>query len=98
MTWHQACKGCLAAAAALFALSWSGDPTVLGHGFTTRAEAIVGRPLTPLSYAGVARRTSRRAFAYGATAGAVAGAAYAYRSAGCAQYVDAYGRVVTRCR
>ena len=25
-----------------------------------RAEAVVGRPLTPVSYAGVARRTSRR--------------------------------------
>jgi hypothetical protein len=26
-----------------------------------RAHAIIGRPLTPLSYAGVARRTTRRA-------------------------------------
>jgi len=25
-----------------------------------RAEAVVGRPLTPVSYAGVARRTARR--------------------------------------
>ena len=30
------------------------------HSFFARAEAIVGRPLTPMSYAGVARRTSRR--------------------------------------
>jgi hypothetical protein len=30
------------------------------HGFVATAEAIVGRPLTPMSYAGVARRTSRR--------------------------------------
>jgi hypothetical protein len=30
------------------------------HGFVSTAEAIVGRPLTPLSYAGVARRTARR--------------------------------------
>ncbi len=28
--------------------------------FVTNAEAIVGRPLTPVSVAGVARRTSRR--------------------------------------
>ena len=28
--------------------------------------AIIGRPLTPLSYAGVARRTTRRAVAVGA--------------------------------
>jgi hypothetical protein len=27
---------------------------------TTAAEALIGRPLTPLSYAGVARRTARR--------------------------------------
>lgn len=32
------------------------------------AYAIVGRPLTPISYAGVARRTTRRAVAYGAAA------------------------------
>ena len=34
---------------------------VLGvHSFVSTAEAIVGRPLTPMSYAGVARRTARR--------------------------------------
>jgi hypothetical protein len=68
----------------------------------SRAEAIRGRPLTPLSYAGVARRTTRRAVAYGATAGAVAGAAavgaYAYPPGGCVQVVNAYGQVITRCR
>ena len=30
------------------------------HSFTSTAEALVGRPLTPVSYAGVARRTARR--------------------------------------
>lgn len=30
------------------------------HGFVSPAEAIVGRPLTPVSVAGVARRTVRR--------------------------------------
>jgi len=29
-------------------------------GFVTPAEAVVGRPLTPVSVAGVARRTTRR--------------------------------------
>jgi hypothetical protein len=29
-------------------------------GFVTPAAAVVGRPLTPVSYAGVARRTARR--------------------------------------
>ena len=30
------------------------------HSFISSAEAVIGRPLTPMSYAGVARRTSRR--------------------------------------
>jgi hypothetical protein len=40
---------------------------VLGFGPLERlAHAIIGRPLTPMSYAGVARRTTRRAVRYGA--------------------------------
>ena len=36
-------------------------PSVLPfHGLISRAEAVVGRPLTPVSVAGVARRTTRR--------------------------------------
>jgi hypothetical protein len=46
-----------------------------------------------MSYAGVARRTTRRAVAVGAAAGA----AGAYYGSTCAQIVDAYGQVVTRC-
>jgi hypothetical protein len=30
------------------------------HGFISRAEAVVGRPLTPVSVAGATRRTVRR--------------------------------------
>jgi len=30
------------------------------HGFVATVEAIVGRPLTPVSVSGVARRTARR--------------------------------------
>ena len=30
------------------------------HSFVSTAKAIIGRPLTPMSYAGVARRTARR--------------------------------------
>jgi hypothetical protein len=30
------------------------------HGLATDAQAIIGRPLTPVSVAGVARRTARR--------------------------------------
>jgi hypothetical protein len=64
------------------------------------AEARIGRPLTPMSVAGVARRTTRRAVVYGAAAGAVAVGAAAYAAPGCVQtqVADAYGRIVTVCR
>ena len=73
-------------------LLWNGE-TSIDNGLVTSAEARVGRPLTPMSYAGVARRTTRRAVAVGAGAAA----AGAYYGSGCVQAVDAYGRVVTRC-
>jgi hypothetical protein len=57
------------------------------------ADARIGRPLTPMSYAGVARRTTRRAVAVGAATAPVV-VAPARR---CVQAVDAYGRVYTRC-
>ena len=58
------------------------------------ADARIGRPLTPMSYAGVARRTTRRAVAVGA---ATYGAAVVAPRVGCVQAVDAYGRIYTRC-
>ena len=58
------------------------------------AEARVGRPLTPMSYAGVARRTTRRAVVYG---GAAAAAGAYVVTPGCAQVTDAYGRVYSQC-
>ena len=73
-------------------LFWNGE-TGSDVSLVTSAEARVGRPLTPMSYAGVARRTTRRAVAVGAGAAA----AGAYYGSGCVQAVDAYGRVVTRC-
>jgi hypothetical protein len=84
----------VAAAVALAAgLFWSGETTV-DNGLVTSAEARIGRPLTPMSYAGVARRTTRRAVAVGTVGAAAAGA---YYGSGCVQVVDAYGQVVTRC-
>jgi hypothetical protein len=38
------------------------------HLLVREAHAIIGMPLTPMSYAGVARRTTRRAAFYGAAA------------------------------
>lgn len=60
----------------------------------TSAEARVGRPMTPMSYAGVARRTTRRAVAVGAAASSPVVVA---PTGGCVQAVDAYGRIYTRC-
>lgn len=81
-----------AAGALAVGLFWNGE-TTLDSALVTSAEARVGRPLTPMSYAGVARRTTRRAVAVGAGAAA----AGAYYGSGCVQVVDAYGQVVTRC-
>ena len=50
-----------AIATGVVGLFWSGEIAPSGNsGLVTQAEAIIGRPLTPLSYAGVARRTYRR--------------------------------------
>lgn len=66
------------------------------------AHAIIGRPLTPMSYAGVARRTTRRAVAVGAAVAApvvVAPAPVVVAPVpACVQAVDIYGRIYTRCR
>ena len=84
----------LAAVAAFAAgLSWNGSSRVIERGLFSEVQARVGRPLTPMSYAGVARRTTRRAVAVGAAAGA----AGVYYGSSCTQVVDAYGRVMTRC-
>jgi hypothetical protein len=86
-------------AAVTFVAAFSLDGTWTASGpQTSSAEARVGRPLTPMSYAGVARRTTRRAVVGGAAVAAGAAAAGAYAvTPGCAQVTDAYGRVYTRC-
>lgn len=76
----------VALAGGLLALLGGDGSFYLHNSFVSPAEAIRGRPATPLSYAGVARRTTRRAVAVGAAA-----------TTRCVQVVDAYGRVVTRC-
>jgi hypothetical protein len=98
-TMHTISRTALAAFAGLACLVVSDDFSPTGsRPLLSEARAIIGRPLTPMSYAGVARRTTRRAYAYGAPAayGAAVAAPYAY-GAGCYQAVDAYGRVYTRC-
>jgi hypothetical protein len=83
----------LAGGATLF---WSGDLPWSSGRLTSQAEARIGRPATPMSYAGVARRTTRRAVAVGA-AGAAAAGTYYYAAPGCTQVVNSYGQIVYRC-
>ena len=70
----------------------------------SEAEAWIGRPLTPMSYAGVARRTTRRAYGVGAVGvypAPVYGAPVVYAAPvyapACYQAVNAYGQVYTQC-
>ena len=83
------------------ALFWNGEvPLDSRSSLVSSAEARIGRPLTPMSYAGVARRTTRRAVAYGAAGAVAVGAAAAYAGSGCVQtqVTDVYGRIVTVCQ
>src|SRR5262249_25384316 len=85
-------------AAIVFAVAffWSGEVAINGQSaIVSTAHAAIGRPATPLSYAGVARRTTRRAVAV--SAGAAAAGVAAYSSSHCVQTVDAYGHVYTKC-
>jgi len=77
------------------ALMVSDNASFNSGSLVTTASARIGRPLTPLSYAGVARRTTRRAVVYGAAVGAAYAAPVV--GAGCVQVTDAYGRIYTRC-
>jgi hypothetical protein len=86
----------VATAVAAGGLSLSDRDWSVGGPVST-AEARVGRPLTPMSYAGVARRTTRRAVAVGAAGAAAYGAYGAYAAPGCVQVVDAYGQIGTQC-
>ena len=63
----------------------------------TEAHAVIGRPLTPMSYAGVARRTTRRAYGAYAPYGAAVAAPVVVGPA-CAQVVNVYGQLQTVCR
>jgi hypothetical protein len=85
-----------------------GDPGSMkgSTSLVSQASAVIGRPLTPLSYAGVARRTTRRAVVGGAVVGGavvvapgavVVAPAPVIVAPACVQVVDVYGRIYTRC-
>jgi hypothetical protein len=101
MNWRRVLLCAVAFATGAAALLWNGEmPERAG---VSRAEAVIGAPLTPMSYAGVARRTTRRSVAASAAAtnAAVATttvvAAPAPSGPGCAQVVNSYGQVTYRC-
>lgn len=92
--------------ACLFA-SENVSPTNPGS-LVTSAHAIIGRPLTPMSYAGVARRSAVGVGA-GIGVGVAVGAAAVARPVvvvpapvvvvpACAQVVNVYGQITTVCR
>ena len=58
--------------------------------WVTEAYAVIGRPLTPMSYAGVARRTTARAVYAAPVYAAPVYAAPVYAVPVCAQVVNAY--------
>jgi len=60
VTSRKAINFIVAAVAMSGGLLLDGDSAIFGS-LVSSAEARVGRPLTPMSYAGVARRTTRRA-------------------------------------
>jgi hypothetical protein len=91
-------KIALGTSVAILCLSVSEQASLRRGGtFMTSAEAFIGAPLTPLSYAGVARRTTRRAVVAGAAVGVAAGAVVVAVPPTCVQAVDVYGRIYTRC-
>lgn len=71
------CKSALAVAtfacSAIFSFGWSEQGGVSLS--VESAQARVGRPATPVSVAGVARRQTRRTYGYGAAGAAAVGAA-----------------------
>jgi len=54
------CKLTIGALAFGFLMLANPVSTLSGGSWISSAEAIIGRPATPVSYAGVARRTARR--------------------------------------
>ena len=78
------------------ALLWSGSGNNAWR-VCLKSQARIGRPFTPMSYAGVARRTTRRAVAGAAVVGGAVAAGCFISRPPARQVVDAYGRVYTRC-
>ena len=81
------------------ALFWSGQlPLDSQSSLVSSAEARIGRPLTPMSYAGRCSAHHTPAGRLAAGRRLLAGLQFMrHLRAACAQAVDAYGRIVTVC-
>jgi hypothetical protein len=87
-------------AAVVAATALCSDANIFSWPSWSHAEAVIGRPLTPMSYAGVARRTTRREVYAGAamtTAAVAAAPVYAAPGPGCMQVVNSYGQIMYQC-
>jgi len=102
MTSKKVVRVALAAIAGVACLFASENVSLIKSGsLVTSAHAIIGRPLTPMSYAGVARRSAvgyGAAVGVGVAVGAAAVAAPVYVAPACAQVVNVYGQIATVCR
>jgi hypothetical protein len=94
----------LGAAVFVTGFAWDGQLGSMSNAtLISPAQARVGRPLTPISYAGVARRTTRRVVATTAVVAAPRPVVVApvpavvVVPAACTVVVDTYGRVVKPC-
>jgi hypothetical protein len=88
----------LGAVIAIGGLGWSGESA----GLISGAEARVGQPLTPVSYAGVARRTTRRTVAVGAAVASQPSTTVVVQQSSqyppeCVASTDSTGATVYRC-
>jgi len=71
---------------------FASETVITSGSFVAPAHAVIGRPLTPMSYAGVARRS-----AVGVGVGVVVTAPVVVAPV-CAQVVNVYGQITTVCR
>jgi hypothetical protein len=62
----------LSLASLVVGLTWAAQPAERVGDVFSAAHAVIGRPVTPVSYAGVARRTTARTVTYGAAAAGAA--------------------------
>lgn len=77
---------------------FASESAIKSGSFVALAHAVIGRPLTPVSYAGVARRSAVGVGVGVGVAVGVAATAPVVVAPACAQVVNVYGQITTVCR